>query len=226
MSYSNGRLPAAALSAIPGSSPRPGGRPLLRADAAAHYRAFHQHSVGHGGPSYEIHEGSMRRAYREGVAQVYARRYWCSRGRCGNAAVPYTSNHGLGIRLDLETQYQRRYMDRHGAAYGWTKHHGVDAPWEWWHVGYVPGLATRAGLGAGPRTIRKGSRGADVRKAQRLLRARRKLNGGKVYNAIKVDGVFGPKLKRAVVIFQRRHHLKADGAIGPATWRALKHLPR
>jgi peptidoglycan hydrolase-like protein with peptidoglycan-binding domain len=35
------------------------------------------------------------------------------------------------------------------------------------------------------------------------------------------DGVFGPGLEGAIKTFQRTHALDADGAVGPATLRAL-----
>ena len=38
---------------------------------------------------------------------------------------------------------------------------------------------------------------------------------------IPADGVFGRDTAHAVRVFQRRHGLKADGVVGPATWSAL-----
>ena len=38
---------------------------------------------------------------------------------------------------------------------------------------------------------------------------------------INVDGDFGPETKTAVEAFQKAHHLKVDGIVGPQTWKAL-----
>lgn len=58
-------------------------------------------------------------------------------------------------------------------------------------------------------TIKLGSKGEDVRTAQKLLN-------------VAADGVFGPITKEAVQKFQRDHGLTADGIIGPKTWSVLK----
>jgi hypothetical protein len=57
-------------------------------------------------------------------------------------------------------------------------------------------------------TLRKGDRGAAVRRLQRRLR-------------VPADGVFGPMTLRAVKRFQRRRGLEHDGIVGPLTRRAL-----
>ncbi len=57
-------------------------------------------------------------------------------------------------------------------------------------------------------TIRKGSKGNDVRKLQELL-------------GVTADGIFGPITKAAVVAYQSANGLKADGIVGPLTWGKL-----
>ena len=39
---------------------------------------------------------------------------------------------------------------------------------------------------------------------------------------MKVDGIFGPKTRAAVVAFQKAHGLKPDGLVGPKTTAALR----
>lgn len=68
---------------------------------------------------------------------------------------------------------------------------------------------------AAPRaTLRWGSRGPDVTVAQRKLRAWGYYTGA-------VDGVYGRRTYAAIIKFQRRNGLTADGVVGPATWAAL-----
>jgi len=42
-----------------------------------------------------------------------------------------------------------------------------------------------------------------------------------LYNG-KIDGIFGPNLRNAVIDFQRQNRLNADGIVGPRTWFALR----
>jgi peptidoglycan hydrolase-like protein with peptidoglycan-binding domain len=58
------------------------------------------------------------------------------------------------------------------------------------------------------RTLTMGSRGSDVASVQRKLH-------------VTVDGIFGPHTRRAVVAFQRRRHLRANGVVAASTWKAL-----
>ena len=43
----------------------------------------------------------------------------------------------------------------------------------------------------------------------------------RLYNG-KIDGIFGPNLRNAVIQFQRQNRLNADGIVGPRTWFALR----
>ncbi|MEV5814237.1 serine/threonine-protein kinase [Streptomyces mutabilis] len=65
--------------------------------------------------------------------------------------------------------------------------------------------------------IKQGDGGSQVRELQCLLRH---LHG--IEEVGEVDGDFGPLTHGAVVIFQKRAGLDADGVVGPGTWRALR----
>lgn len=64
------------------------------------------------------------------------------------------------------------------------------------------------------KTLRKGSKGPDVRTLQKKLTA-----AGHSLNPI--DENFGPKTDTALRNFQRQHQLTADGVAGSRTWDAL-----
>ncbi|MEG4271310.1 MULTISPECIES: peptidoglycan-binding domain-containing protein [unclassified Microcoleus] len=66
------------------------------------------------------------------------------------------------------------------------------------------------------RILKHGSRGADVKRLQKLLNAR-----GLSPHPIVVDGVFGPTTLTAVKKFQRQAHLRVDGVVGGKTWDRL-----
>jgi Putative peptidoglycan binding domain len=65
-------------------------------------------------------------------------------------------------------------------------------------------------------TVRPGADGDEVVWAQELLNA----DGAH----LPVGGFYGAQTSRAVARFQTRHRLPSDGALGPATWRALSRL--
>ena len=62
--------------------------------------------------------------------------------------------------------------------------------------------------------LRQGSKGGEVKEVQRRL----KLWG---YYQGSVDGVFGAGTRSAVVAFQKKNGLKADGVVGKSTYKAL-----
>ena len=63
-----------------------------------------------------------------------------------------------------------------------------------------------------------GDRGAAVREVQI------KLNAAEASVPLRVDGVFGPLTRAAVIAFQQAHDLTADGAVGPQTWALLDQV--
>jgi hypothetical protein len=123
----NGRLPRSQLARIKGNG-------WLRKDAARAYNAMAS-AAARDGVDLSIWEQSVRRTYRPLTAQQLA---WSIYPR-GQAAVPGTSNHGWGLAVDLMNLTQRRWIDRHGARYGWSKRWS-DAQHEWWHLKYRPGV--------------------------------------------------------------------------------------
>lgn len=62
--------------------------------------------------------------------------------------------------------------------------------------------------------LKQGANGSEVKEVQRRL----KLWG---YYKGSVDGVFGAGTRSAVVAFQKKNGLKADGVVGKATYKAL-----
>ena len=62
--------------------------------------------------------------------------------------------------------------------------------------------------------LRQGSRGDEVKEVQRRLKQWGYYSGS-------VDGVFGAGTKQAVISFQKKNGLTADGVVGKATYAAL-----
>ena len=62
--------------------------------------------------------------------------------------------------------------------------------------------------------LKSGSKGNEVKEVQRRLKLWGYYNGS-------VDGVFGAGTRSAVIAFQKKNGLKADGVVGQATYKAL-----
>lgn len=62
--------------------------------------------------------------------------------------------------------------------------------------------------------LRQGAKGGEVKEVQRRLKQWGYYNGS-------VDGVFGAGTRAAVIAFQKKNGLKADGVVGKATYQAL-----
>ena len=128
----NGRLPPQLLAPIPGG--------FLAKDAAGAWNAMSKKSRERFG--LELRPTGEDSSYRTYDRQVFWRNYWCNLGHCENAAVPGTSNHGLGLAVDVPQQ-TRNIIDQIGESFGWAKKWS-DAPQEPWHIKY------RAGVFSGP----------------------------------------------------------------------------
>ncbi|MBO5240213.1 MAG: spore cortex-lytic enzyme [Clostridia bacterium] len=63
-------------------------------------------------------------------------------------------------------------------------------------------------------TLRQGAKGDEVKEVQRRLKKWGYYNGS-------VDGVFGAGTRAAVIAFQKKNGLTADGIVGRATYQAL-----
>ena len=62
--------------------------------------------------------------------------------------------------------------------------------------------------------LRQGSKGGEVKEVQRRLKQWGYYSGA-------VDGIFGTGTKKAVIAFQKKNGLTADGVVGKATYAAL-----
>jgi hypothetical protein len=165
----------------------------------------------------ELHATAPDCAYRDYDQQVYYHDLFLHHG--GNlAATPGTSNHGLGLAVDFPTMHMRDIVDQIGANYGFSKSWS-DAPSEWWHIVYKPGVwnPRRYPGPSGPDAVpASDQRERDVvAVAQQLLRARG--NPG-----VPVDGLLDARTKHALEHFQRRHGLHPTGRPDAGTLAALR----
>lgn len=70
----------------------------------------------------------------------------------------------------------------------------------------------------GTATTRSGDSGNQVREVQCLI------NYWAGYDAIAIDGDFGPRTESWIVHYQDVNGLQVDGIVGPQTWDALRAL--
>lgn len=134
MTDANGRLPASTLAPIAGGQ--------LERTAAAAWNAMNAEARAAG---VELRPTGSKSSYRTYAQQVELYDLYRS-GRGNLAAVPGTSNHGWGLAVDLATTQMRSTLDRIGRKYGWAKEWS-DAPSEWWHIKYRPGVWSGPDIG-------------------------------------------------------------------------------
>lgn len=192
----NGKLKKSELAPIPGGE--------LSIQAAAAWSAP-------GGPADAgLRPGGPESSYRTYAGQVKQRAYWCGQGHCENAAIPGTSNHGLGLCNDCPNAWEQEWLYEHGTPFGWEK---VEA--EPWHWNWVAGIFTPKPTF---QTMKRGSKGERVKKITRRLAYihRSKERGGKAYLG-RWYWRYTKKVDAAVTDFQRDHRLFADGEVGAKT---------
>ncbi len=201
----NGRVPESLL------APVPGGR--LRLDAAAAFNAMNAESERRFGVTLRS-EGPLG-TYRTVPEQQYLYRLY-EEGKGELAAVPGTSNHGLGLAIDLGTERMRGIVDEIGERYGWAKIWS-DAPSEWWHLRYRPGVWHPT---SEPTPVRRrpDTRTEATAIVQQLLRR----HG---HPTLPVDGEATPATRDALLAFQRAHGLEPTGGLDRATVAALRGHP-
>jgi hypothetical protein len=219
MSYANGQLPDSALAvALNGHK--------LRKDAAASLLALDAFIRGKYGRGLLVIDGYRVLGHPGDLAAGRWSQWaaWERYLRGGNlAARPGTSNHGLGINIDLGDRWSRQMIDKHGAAYGWSKSWS-DAPSEWWHITFRADKVTKKI--AGHKTLKQGSKGPSVITLKKKLYAAgirdfsSTVTGQKSSN--RYNPFFGKYTKQAVIRFQHAHGLGGDGVVGPSTWEKLK----
>lgn len=125
----NGKLPDSALSAIPG------GR-LAKGDPARSYLAMRFY-IGRRTGVWLRPTGPIASYRPLGAQRALYADYQAGRGPL--AAVPGTSNHGLGLAVDLPTAAMQAAVREYGHLFGWGIRGGVlqsDAPSEPWHCTY------------------------------------------------------------------------------------------
>jgi peptidoglycan hydrolase-like protein with peptidoglycan-binding domain len=209
----NGRFPASALAPI-------GGGYYLEKPAAASFNAMSAEAYSRWGRHIQVIS-----AYRTYDKQVYLWDHVAHAHDPNWVAVPGTSNHGWGLAVDLASQWDRWAIDQIGRKYGWSKGCS-DAPVEWWHIRYNPSCtgATWKPGPSGPRVIKYGMHGKDVRDMQIWLVRGGWLKKAKRGQSPSIDGSYGRRTHGALVLFQRKNHLAADGVAGPKTIGLLKKL--
>lgn len=212
----NGRLSKKQLAAIKGGG-------YLRKDAAKAWNAFARFAKTKG---YSV---QVTDSYRPlGAPGDLARGRWSQWAawerykQGGNlAANPGTSNHGWGLAVDVPSNTQQAIAN-HGAAFGWQKKWS-DAQSEPWHFKWSPENTNREAVARYSQVfpgevIQRGDRGPGVVSLKKHLRE----HGAWPLKYSRGNPIFGRTTQWWVKRFQKKKGLKADGVVGPSTWRALR----
>ena len=121
----------------------------------------------------------------------------------GDGTIVHASGHDTGV---VRTKI---------SAGRWT-HYAIPRGMDVVVDGVTDAPEDKPGDGRNRDTIRKGARGPTVVEAQGLL-----LRAGYPLPRHGADGSFGAETEAAVLAFQQKSGLTADGIVGPLTWAAL-----
>jgi hypothetical protein len=125
----NGRLPVSML--VQAANGAPG--QLLEAQTAAQWAAMVQAAAAQGVTLRPEPDDGVPSCYRSYDAQVYAKQVQAQGG--ATAATPGTSNHGLGVAIDIQiTSQTLAWLNAHAAQFGFDNAQGqATRPVENWH---------------------------------------------------------------------------------------------
>lgn len=229
--WDNGQAPASALKRI--SATQPCAKLVKPAAAAFNTLALYTQkalTVNGCASAYRLlgHQGDGPPGAETFGTQWYFREFWCSLGKCGNAATPGTSNHGWGKAVDVPV-WVRSVIDNNGWRFGYCKiartvrttFCSSDASHESWHVRYTPGIFSRPNPGPFQEIplLREGSGGVGQRRAVEALQRKLIRHGA---TRVKVTGAFGWRTKVGLKRFQDRKALRVTGTTNRPTWRKLR----
>ena len=209
----NGRLKSSELSSISGGK--------LSKSAARSWNAFSRYCKTRHGVVLSINDSYRPLGSRGDLARGKWSQYaaWERYQQGGNlAATPGTSNHGLGLALDVPPDTQTA-IRKWGAQFGWAKQWS-DAPSENWHFRFAPEHCNKKIVARWTQvqvndTIGYGDKGPGVRTLKVLMRRNK-------YFPYPVSTTFGRTTQWWLKRFQKAHKLPADGVAGAKTWAALR----
>ncbi|WP_053239604.1 N-acetylmuramidase domain-containing protein [Pleomorphomonas koreensis] len=193
------------------ASPKAGGIKNPREQADRWYKLVE--------PACGIDTDAAHESMSWGVGQVMGA-HWKRLGFASVADLVKTACSGLYGQVDLMMRYIKEFalLDelRRGDALGFSRgYNGPKTPAS--YARDIERLAKEFGgevkTAGAANMLRMGMKGAKVRELQALL--------NRTGAAVKVDGDFGPTTKAAVLVFQRKSGLAADGVAGPETMQAL-----
>lgn len=210
MANNNGKIPTSQLTALPKSWSNKGEKEFLAQSAFASFSRMIARAVAETGVNFQVYDAY--RSYAEQVKWLKAyyevarpgRRYetyrsyggqrWGQKPGKPRAAQPGTSNHGLGISVDLHPAAIQAWMRKNARRFGWVN----DVPSEAWHWSYKH-----------PQRDRYRKEGVlDHAAVQKVVGA-------------EVDGKIGTGTVKLIKEFQKKHGLDVDGKVGPATKKKM-----